>query len=323
MKIWGVAMVRNEADIIETFVRHNLTRLDGLAIVDHRSADDTVNILAALAREGLPLMLLANNAVAYAQKEIMTSALRQVLTATPADFVFPLDADEFIKTPSRARMERALAAMPADAHGLMNWPTYVPDFDLPWEGIVACARQARRLLEERHRHGKVVVARHFAASPRALLAGGNHAVLPWFGAEAGDLAPHHVFDPNELALAHLPHRNAQQFVVKITVNRLARIAAGRDLTEQKPRLAAYNRICTGIPIDATYLRAMTVNFGMPTGEWIDPAAAILVDDPFLADITLRHTAADPTSALPLVIDAVEQLALREAVARPALSSPGP
>ncbi len=323
MKIWGVAMVRNEADIIECFVRHNLTLLDGLAVVDHRSADDTVLILKALAREGLPLMLLANEAVAYAQKEIMTSALRHVLSSTPADYVFPLDADEFIKTPSRERMERALAAMPANAHGLMTWPTYVPDFELPWEGIVACARRARRLSEERHQHGKVVVARRFAAAPRALLAGGNHAVLPWFGAEAAELDPHHVFERSELALAHLPHRSVQQFVVKIVVNRLARIAAGRDLTEQKPRLHAYNRICAGLPVDAAYLRAMTVNFGIPTEQWIDPTAAALVVDPFLADITLRHTPAEQASPLPVVLDAVEQLALREAGARRPLPRPTP
>ena len=31
MRLFGVAMVRNEADVIEAFVRHNLGVLDGLA----------------------------------------------------------------------------------------------------------------------------------------------------------------------------------------------------------------------------------------------------------------------------------------------------
>ena len=41
-------MVRNEADIVEAFVRHNLTVLDGMAIVDHGSIDATLSILTSL-----------------------------------------------------------------------------------------------------------------------------------------------------------------------------------------------------------------------------------------------------------------------------------
>jgi len=37
--------VRNEADIVEAFVRHNLVLLDGIAIVDHASVDATPDIL--------------------------------------------------------------------------------------------------------------------------------------------------------------------------------------------------------------------------------------------------------------------------------------
>ena len=59
MRLWGVAMVRNEADVIEAFVRHNLCVLDGLAIVDHGSFDGTAEILANLRREGLPLQHLS------------------------------------------------------------------------------------------------------------------------------------------------------------------------------------------------------------------------------------------------------------------------
>ena len=57
MRIVGVAMVRNEADIVEAFVRHNLTQVDALTVVDHGSTDGTSEILAALVAEGLPLAL--------------------------------------------------------------------------------------------------------------------------------------------------------------------------------------------------------------------------------------------------------------------------
>ena len=57
MRLLGVAMVRDEADVIEAFVRHTLSVLDGLAIVDHGSLDGTSDILASLAAEGLPLFV--------------------------------------------------------------------------------------------------------------------------------------------------------------------------------------------------------------------------------------------------------------------------
>ena len=47
MRLLAAAHVRNEADIVEAFVRHNLALLDGIAIVDHMSVDETPDILRA------------------------------------------------------------------------------------------------------------------------------------------------------------------------------------------------------------------------------------------------------------------------------------
>ena len=57
MRLVGVSMVRNEADIIEAFVRHNAAVLDALVVVDHGSVDGTREILFALRDEGLPLAI--------------------------------------------------------------------------------------------------------------------------------------------------------------------------------------------------------------------------------------------------------------------------
>jgi hypothetical protein len=87
MKLWGVAMARNEADVIEAFIRHNLTVLDGLAIVDHGSTDATPAILAALSAEGLPLQTEVNTALEFRQSEIVTQVARRILATTDADFI--------------------------------------------------------------------------------------------------------------------------------------------------------------------------------------------------------------------------------------------
>ena len=321
MNLQGVAMVRNEADIIETFVRHNLTRLDGLVIVDHGSADDTVRILLALAKERLPVTVLANAMPGYAQVEITTIAVRHAFATTPADFVFPLDADEFIKAPSRTEMERALAAIPPRTHALMTWHTYLPDFETPSANTAEAARNALRRDRERSPFRKAVVARHFTTTPRAIIGGGNHNVLPWIGAKDEDLEPHHVLAAEDLALAHLPFRSASQVVAKTVVKRLARIAADRDWHEEFGRRWMYEHIVDGGALDAEYFRTAALNFNIRTERRAD--AATLIVDPFLADFDLRYTPAEAADPLPLVLAAVEQLAALEARARKTPARPTP
>src|SRR5690349_9696321 len=109
MRLLGAAQVRNEADIVEAFVRHNLTVLDGLVIVDHGSIDATPDILRRLIGEGLPVFLGHETAPEFDQQAMKNGLVRHVFASSDAEWVFPLDADEFVKTPSRAALEAALA----------------------------------------------------------------------------------------------------------------------------------------------------------------------------------------------------------------------
>lgn len=90
-----VSMVRNEADVIESFVRHNLQVADVLYCIDHASTDGTSDILANLQREGLSLQVVPYDGVAQLQAELLTALMEQAF-AGGAELVLPLDADEFI-----------------------------------------------------------------------------------------------------------------------------------------------------------------------------------------------------------------------------------
>jgi hypothetical protein len=175
---------------------------------------------------------------------------------------------------------------------------------------------------ERHRHGKAVVGRHFANDAKAMLASGNHAILPWHSATVEELAPHHVFEPARLASAHLPIRSGPQLVAKTVIKRLARVAIGRDWSADFDRYAAYDRIRSGATLDAALFTELTVNSQIPTDQWIDPASIALVDDPFLADFALRYTPKESADALPLVLAALENFARLEAKARAAAGPAG-
>src|SRR5260370_17706825 len=98
MHLFGVAMVRNEADVIEAFVRHNLGVLDGLAIADHGSLDGTSEILASLQAEGLPLRVGKAAEAAFFQSRHMTGLAREALSGANTDFLFAPDPPDFLKS---------------------------------------------------------------------------------------------------------------------------------------------------------------------------------------------------------------------------------
>ena len=128
MKLAAVAMVRNEADIIESFVRHNLQYLDRLVVVDHNSDDGTAEILLQLQRENLPLTVERETILAFNQAHRLTQDARNLAVAEKPDWIFCLDADEFIRTPSRAALESVLDGTPGDAV-VIPWQTYLPSED--------------------------------------------------------------------------------------------------------------------------------------------------------------------------------------------------
>lgn len=92
--VWGIAMVKNEIDVIESVVRHMFTQdLDRVLIVDNGSTDGTLEKLRELA-VSLPLTVGIDNEVGYYQAAKMTELARRARRAG-AEWVVPFDADEF------------------------------------------------------------------------------------------------------------------------------------------------------------------------------------------------------------------------------------
>ncbi len=126
-KLVGLSMVRNESDVIETFIRHNLTLLDELHIVDHNSSDNTREILTHLKQEGLPIHIYHYNELEYAQERIMNQMMQYILNNdADIDYIFPLDADELIYCPSREILHYFLSLIPQGRVGMYTWRGYLP-----------------------------------------------------------------------------------------------------------------------------------------------------------------------------------------------------
>src|SRR5437868_13045546 len=99
MKLVAVSIVKNEADVIEPFVRHARAWTDHHLVFDHDSTDGTREILGRLIAEGLPLTVFTDTALGNLQQARSNHLTRIAAREFAADWVLPLDADEFISGP--------------------------------------------------------------------------------------------------------------------------------------------------------------------------------------------------------------------------------
>ncbi|HEV2738837.1 MAG TPA: glycosyltransferase family 2 protein [Candidatus Elarobacter sp.] len=223
MKLHGLARVKNEGDVIEEFVRHNLRFLDALTVIDNASFDGTLSVLESLRAEGLPLTILHDPILPKRQSETMTRAARQCAAEADWDFLFLLDADEFLKVADRDGLEQSLAAVAPHENGLLPWVSYVPTrCDDESEPRILNRITYRRAVESTPAFYKSVISRGFAQGGPFSIAQGNHSTNGADG-EATAVVLHHA------ALAHFPVRSLVQIQSKALLGWGAYIAMGPDV----------------------------------------------------------------------------------------------
>ncbi|HEY6472532.1 MAG TPA: glycosyltransferase family 2 protein, partial [Acidimicrobiales bacterium] len=119
MKVVGLYVVRNEVDVIETNLRHHLaTVLDEAIVLDNGSTDGTLQIVARLAEE-LPIQVASEVGPIYQSDR--TTRLARYAVWQGADWVLPIDADEFwvAAAGEGASFRDVLAETPADVQALV------------------------------------------------------------------------------------------------------------------------------------------------------------------------------------------------------------
>lgn len=94
MKIYGLSMIRNEADIIRLNVIYHLsTGFDRMLIVDNGSTDGTDRVLKKMGKDPR-VRWTRDESPSFKQGEIFTALAREAHDEG-ADWIFPVDADDF------------------------------------------------------------------------------------------------------------------------------------------------------------------------------------------------------------------------------------
>jgi len=215
-RIISLSMVKNEQDIIEPFIRHNIAFLDFMIILDNRSNDATRNIISELMRELGNIVLTDLSDFGYWQSERITGLLHFCQTAFFADYVVLLDADEFIDAPDRITFESILGTITPGGIGLVPWRTFVL---APDEGEKAALDPPRSIkwcrAAEIPSYKKAILRLDGLHFHDLRISQGNHSVLSATGRQVP------CMDLDGLALAHFPVRSKNQLLVKSVLGWMA------------------------------------------------------------------------------------------------------
>jgi len=202
-------MAKNEQDIIELFVRHNIRFCDFLIVSDNDSTDQTRNILHALTKEFPNLLVLDKFSGGYNQGEYTTNALRSLQEVFFADVLIPLDVDEFIGSKTRAEFDEWLSQIPNGSVGAVNWKTFLPEpskSDNPFPHQIGRVRKA-----EKPQYRKAILRCDGALINNVIIKQGNHRMFWEDGTKV------HSVNLDRPFYQHIPIRNSDQLTSKAVI----------------------------------------------------------------------------------------------------------
>ncbi len=206
MRIIGIVVVRNEADVIGLSIQHHLALgLDRVLVLDNGSSDGTIDILKRLSRVDRRVHWKSSTAK-FEQVSLRTGLARDAFRQG-ADWIVPFDADEFLWV--RGGDLRALLAASTAGALVAEVVNFVQDRACLYpseDGLLTMTRRSTARGSDEQVKTKQIGYVELHYSPKILsrptseilIGPGNHAVL-------GAAGPT-VWEP-DLAVLHAPLRS--------------------------------------------------------------------------------------------------------------------
>ena len=281
-------MAKNEADIIESFVRYYMTFVDGMIIVDHNSDDDTSKILTELQKEYPSLIIdqLKTIEIEHIQSDVMTNLVKIAAHELGADLILPLDIDEFL-IPKHDIDCRSVLGKIVDDVVALEWVDHElvnpeQDRDKFLLNRLCNRSSAMRTMT------KVFLKGSFVRNNAIRLTQGNHGVRIQSENGTEALVPAHR--NSELILAHFPFRSQGQYMSKNAIGWLTNAMRYSATTVVAPHWkSAFDKICDN-------------NCEMPTIP-----DAQFVGKLYDGNIDLKYTDSKPIEVLPRVLKLAEKI----------------
>lgn len=208
MNITVVGMIKNSADIIETFIRGNGLFADKFILIDNNSTDNTLKILNNLINEGYDISIYSDYENAYVQSMKMNILIRNIIRNHSVDWIIPLDDDEILISRNGGNVRDIIGNWDLGCAYFAKWRIFVPtELDNKEEKCVIKRIRyyfADSLVTEK----KVIFSNVAALSEDFRIVQGNHDFI-------GPDIP--KISQEELIIAHYPVRSKEQISSKALI----------------------------------------------------------------------------------------------------------
>lgn len=243
-RVLGVLIARNEWPLLGISITHALVNhVDELIVVDHSSTDETQSGLAALQKRWgnkIQVLHLCEGTFHHEETNLM---LKTLYENRNFDWVYPIDADEFLITPNNISLKQLLAQVPEynkvaryELHNFVAPSDFVendfqrygelhekalvlPDFQLTHETIFETVVNGNLNFYDVPFASKVM----FRLPQDSWAIGGSHSIL---GVERES---EFKFSEDETFVAHLPFLTRNRLMLRVTQGQdLAKSGYSRD-----------------------------------------------------------------------------------------------
>ena len=220
MKTLMITKVKNEADIIEYFLRYHSNIFDHIVVIDNGSLDGTYEIINALIHEGLSIELINEAYSDFDAFRLANQYTVNLIDKYDAQFVIFMDADEFLIAKDAKNPRVYFESF--DDHKLhtFGWRTYIYSGSDNEYFMPESYTKYREEREESFK--KIMVPANLVKDKNIVVLAGNHSISSRYNIEE----EYH----DELKFAHFPVRSLHQRKKQITINILDMIANPNEST---------------------------------------------------------------------------------------------
>lgn len=204
-----IAKVKNEADIIESFVRYHSNIFDKIVIIDNGSTDYTFEILAKLKGEGLNIKIINEGFSKFDSFRLANKYAYMVAKQEQMDFLVLMDADEFLIAPNGENPKTILNSLSQDKVYYIKWRSYIYHEVKEKSYFVPDNFEYYRD-EEKESFTKLIIPVKILLDKDIIIGEGNHDFKSIHCVNTEELS--------ELKFAHYPVRSKEQFQKQTLLN---------------------------------------------------------------------------------------------------------
>lgn len=206
VRITAVGMIKNAADVIETYIRSNSLVVDNFVLLDNMCTDRTIFILEELRNEGFEIEIIKDDMIEHDQWKKMNKLIYYVNKKYNSDFIIPIDDDEcvvpFSADDTIENVRTLIEQLLQDKLYYLKWRIYVPNETDDENVISVVKRQTFCYEDEAECPNKVII-------PKGVLEDGTFRILPGNHEGRGNSIKEHV-TLSFARMAHFPCRSEEQ-----------------------------------------------------------------------------------------------------------------